>query len=169
MIQFLHSIRHGPLAIHCMHGAPVEVIGKMLELRADPNGGKGGAGSVPALGVLASTALTGPNVLRSAQMLLDYRADVNQRGQPQDIYRLFELVCRACGCCRCRTPAVVKLISNVASTTSLGSCACFDHVELASFLLHARADPEIRNNRGLRPVDFAISEEMQKVLSAPPE
>ena len=154
------------LGVLCAQGAPQEVIGKMLELRADPNGGKGGAGSLPALGMLATAEAAGQEVLGSAQLLLDYKADVNQRCQPKDIARFIELMCRAYGFCKRDPPVIVKLLSDV-STTPLGSCALNDAVELAKFLLHARADTTIRNNRGLTPVDLAVSQQMRQLLSAP--
>ena len=131
-----------------------------------PQRWEGRGGSIPALGMLATAAAAGHEVLGSAQLLLDYKADVNQRCQPEDIARFIELMCRAYGFCKRDPPVIVKLLSDV-STTALGSCALNDAVELAKFLLHARADATIRNNRGLRPVDLAVSQQMRQLLSAP--
>ena len=151
-----------PIHNLCTEGAS-EAIATLLELQADPNGGRGGGASFPPLGMLAFASAAGNNVLGTAQLLLDYKADVNQRCQPEDMYRFMELISRAYGQCSREPPLLVRLLKDV-STTALGICSIFDSKELATFLLHARADPEIRNNRGLRPVDLAVSEQMRRLL-----
>ncbi|CAJ1445102.1 unnamed protein product [Effrenium voratum] len=133
-----------PIHNLCTEGAELRAIDKLLELRADPNGGKGGAASVPPLATLCTA---GCGALESAQRLLDQKADVNQRCQPAGRFRTLELSCRAVGLCRGAPGIFVNIFSNI-STTPLGSCAMTDQKDLATFLLLARADPEIPNNRG---------------------
>ena len=53
------------------------------------------------------------------------------------------------------------------STTPLGWCALGDNEGLMTLLLRARADPEIRNLRGKRPVDICQSEKMRAILGNP--
>ena len=155
-----------PVHGFCAEGPGVRILAlaKLLELRANPNGGKGGGASLPPLSSLAFASATGNNVLESAQLLLDKKADVNQKCQPEDAYRLLEVSCRAYGFCSKKSGMLVKLLSDV-STTPLGACALLGSTELAEFLLQARADPEIRNNRRLRAVDLAVSEQMRQLLT----
>ena len=161
-------VRLRPIHFLCVQGVPAETLAKLLELKADPNGAKrGGGASWPPLGVLCYSGPASRDLVESAQVLLDYKADVNQRCQPEDFGRFLELTCRLYRCCSRKPPAMVEQTSNV-SSTALGFSAMFDCEDLAIFLLRARADPEIRNNRGLRPVDVAVGQSMQQLLTARP-
>lgn len=147
-------------------GAPCEVLGKLLELRADVHGGKGGLASASPLHHIAYSGDSG-NDLRSAQLLLRSRADINQVLRPEGIVRSIELMSRLYSwCCRREANLLVSVASNI-STTPLGWCAIFDNEGTLAFLLRARADPEIANNRGLRPIDFARSERIRRILQDP--
>ncbi|CAJ1348708.1 unnamed protein product, partial [Effrenium voratum] len=108
----------------------------------------------------------GCGALESAQLLLDQKADVNQRCQPAGRFRTLELSCRAVGLCRGAPGIFVNIFSNI-STTPLGSCAMTDQKDLATFLLLARADPEIPNNRGQRAADLVVSRQMRELLQEP--
>ena len=137
----------------------LDALNMLLHLRADPNGEGGGA--VPPLSVLA---MSGSCDIEAARLLLDAKADVNRKFQPEDANRFLEITTRAYGFCNRKSGVVVRFFSNI-STTALGNCAVFDNAELAKFLLQARADPTIRNNRGLRAMDLANSQSMRQLLS----
>ena len=64
-------------------------------------------------------------------------------------------------------PSDMVRVNSNQSTTPLGYCALFDNEGLLVLLLHARADPEIKNNRGLRPIDIASSERIRAILRDP--
>ena len=155
-----------PIHALCILGAPANALAMLLALRADPNGGTGGAATIPPLGLLATEAANG-NMFELAQLLLDKKANVNQRCEPEGVCRMLELAARGVQLCSRGEPGLpVRVFSNM-STTALGFCALYDRVELADFLLQARADPEIRNHRGLRPIDLALSERMRQTLMLP--
>ena len=135
--------------------APCEVLAKLLELRAD----------VTSSSPFFSVAFAGGsnNSLNSARMLLGSKADVNQRQLVVGIERKIELAARAyCLCCR-EPPILAKFFANI-STTPLGYAAMFNNEDFLIFLLCARADPEIKNNRNLRPIDLASSERIRQLL-----
>ncbi|CAJ1366273.1 unnamed protein product [Effrenium voratum] len=153
-----------PIHIFCGEGASVATLRKLLELRADPNAGRG---SLPPLVMLAVASADGCEVLGQAQALLDHQADINQTCEPKGLHRMLELTCRAFAfCSRGAIPTVVRDLSEL-STTALGFCALYDSQELAAFLLEASADVEIRSHRGHRAADLAVSKEMRRLLSAP--
>ena len=110
------------------------------------------------------------NTLNTAQLLLESGANINQVCQAEGICRSIERVSRACGqCCGLKgmeAPAAVSYLGNI-TTTPLGWCVLLEAEELLTFLLRARADPEIRNNRGLRPIDFARSDGIRTILNNP--
>eukprot|EP00438_Fugacium_kawagutii_P003794 Skav211107 [mRNA] locus=scaffold3323:70539:76115:- [translate_table: standard] len=145
-----------PMHLQGAWGAPCEVIARMIELQADVGGGSGGLGSASPLHTL-SYAGDSKNTLDVAQLLLESRANINQICQAEGICRSIELMSRAYGqCCGPgrEAPAAVRFFMDH-STTPLGWCVIAENEGLLTFLLRARADPEIRNNRGLRPIDFA--------------
>ena len=161
--QGKHITKHCPIHFVASVGAPCEVLARLLELRAHVHGARGGlAGQSP----LHSIAFSGDssNDLINAQLLLQKAADVNQSFQPQGVFRGLELMARAYSQCVGKPGAVVRITSNQ-STTALGCCALVDNEGLLVFLLRARADPEIRNNRGLRAIDMTSSQRIRAILT----
>eukprot|EP00438_Fugacium_kawagutii_P023289 Skav226226 [mRNA] locus=scaffold1218:235260:238867:- [translate_table: standard] len=156
--------KHLPIHSLVGHGAPCEVVTRMIELQANVHGGGQGLASP-----LHSLAYAGDskNTLQIAQILLENRANINRAYQPEGIPRTIELICRAYG----RLPGVeagtVVNFFREMSTTPLGWCVMMENEGLQIFLLRARADPEIRNSRGLRPIDFARSERIRAILEDP--
>eukprot|EP00438_Fugacium_kawagutii_P018832 Skav221702 [mRNA] locus=scaffold1494:466045:466809:+ [translate_table: standard] len=150
-------------------GAPCKVVARMIELQANVCGGRGGLGSATALHSLAYAG-DSENSLDIAQLLLESRANINQVCQPEGVCRIIGLMSRAYGqCCqlqRIEAGASVNFFSDI-STTPLGWCVIMENEGLLTFLLRARADPEIKNNRGLRPVDFARSDRLRTILNDP--
>ena len=97
---------------------------------------------------------------------MESRADINQVCKSEGIMRILQFMCRAYSSCRGEANLSANFFSN-ASTTPLGWCVIFDSEGLLTLLLRARADPEIRNNRGLRPIDMARSETIRAILQDP--
>ena len=80
---------------------------------------------------------------------------------------MIELTARGyCLCKRSKPQLLLRSIRNC-STTPLGGSAIFNNEGILTFLLMARADPDIRNNRGLRPIDFAGSDRILSILQDP--
>lgn len=154
-------------AVHNMaaYSVPTEVLARLLELKANVNGGRGGTATQSPLHSIAYAGSSN-NDLRSAQLLLDNKADINQVLRPEGMMRNIELMSRAYRQC-CREPSLVLRVLTDLSTTALGWSVMFDNEEFMVFLLRARADPEIKNNRGLRPLDFAKSERLRRILRDP--
>eukprot|EP00438_Fugacium_kawagutii_P032693 Skav204467 [mRNA] locus=scaffold5533:38160:41401:- [translate_table: standard] len=150
-------------------GAPCEVVARIIELKADVRGGRAGLSSASPLHTLAYAG-DSENTLKTAQLLLESRANINQVCQAEGMCRSIELMCRAYGqCCWLRgveLPAALRYLGNV-TTTPLGWSVLMENEGLLTFLLRARADPEIRNNRGLRPIDFARSDLIKTILKDP--
>eukprot|EP00438_Fugacium_kawagutii_P009560 Skav231890 [mRNA] locus=scaffold708:262658:264354:- [translate_table: standard] len=167
--ELLRSLAGAKASLHThAPGVPTMVLSRLLELPADVNGGQGGYGSLSPLHNIAFSGGSS-NDLRSAQLLLASRADINQVFQPKGPARAMELLARCyCRCRKVEPPAVANFFANL-STTPLGWCAIYDNEQLLIFLLRARADPEIRNNRGLRPIDFAGSDNIKRILQCPTE
>eukprot|EP00438_Fugacium_kawagutii_P032703 Skav204477 [mRNA] locus=scaffold5533:160941:161402:- [translate_table: standard] len=111
------------------------------------------------------------NTLKTAQLLLECRANIDQVCQPEGIIcRSIELAFRArsqiCSLQGIEAGAVVRFSRDI-STTPVGWCVLMENEGLLTLLLHARADPNIRNNRGLRPIDFARSDRIRTILKEP--
>eukprot|EP00438_Fugacium_kawagutii_P003408 Skav225512 [mRNA] locus=scaffold1721:401744:403008:- [translate_table: standard] len=158
-----------PIHVLASMGAPCKVIAHIIKLKANVHGGLGGCASASPLHSLACAG-DSENTLKTAQLLLESRANINQVCQPEGMCRSIELMCRAygqfCGIKGTEAGAVVRHLGNV-STTPLGWCVLLENEGLLTFLLRARADPEIRNNRGLRPMDFARSDRILIILKDP--
>ena len=155
-----------PIHIVSAFGAPSEVLTRLLQLRADVRGGRGGNASASPLHLVA---LSGGscNDLRNARLLLEARADMNQRCEPEGLMRLLEVIARGLSPLMMgRAPGIVSFCSDM-SATPLGWCAFLDNEPLLSFLLRARASVELRNHRGLRPLDMASSTRIAALLREP--
>ena len=154
-----------PIHIATALGAPSEVISRLLELRADVQGGMGRIASASPLHTIALNG-DSPNDLRTAQLLVESRADVNQIPRLEGAWRILELIFRACDRCSSEPTILLRFLSNC-SATPLGWCVVSDNEGLLVFLLRARADPEVRNYRGLRPIDIARSERIRAIIRNP--
>ena len=143
-----------PLALACSVSVPAEVVTRLLEGRADVNDSYGGH-SKSALACAAgySCRATPRTSLAHAKLLLDARADVNQPGCPTGLFRMLELGYRLANCCgnsRFRSRYFAE-----SSSTPLGCAAQCGNLPLASFLLAARADPDLPNSRAHTPRHLA--------------
>jgi len=144
-----------PITAAAMRGAPLSVLDKLLECRADANLCKGGAG-MPILAGLSILG-TGPNGLESAKLLVEAKADVNLRFETSGFFRALELVSRGRMMLRFKEPPLmVKWFSDVTSGSTPLGVACFcGNVAMVEFLLQSRADPYVKNHRGRTPLHMA--------------
>ncbi|CAE7334730.1 unnamed protein product [Symbiodinium sp. CCMP2592] len=153
-----------PLHTMCMNAAEPETLAKILELRADPNGDPDGSQPLAMLGVWGNSNIY---LIESAQLLLRKKADVNKVFETVGIWRIIELGCRAYGLFSRKPPMMVKVFGNF-TTNCLGWAAMYGCEDLAVFLLQARADTEVRNHRGLRPIDLSKTAFMRRLIAEPP-
>ena len=164
-----YALQYFPLQVAIGEQAPLPVIAKLLELRANVNGGEagtGGAGNVSPLGLLSFGFEENPDLIETAQLLLDKRANVNQVAQLQGLPRIMELTSRAVASYRRNSSEFVKCTSAWGSSP-LGYCVVMECEELLAFLLHARADPRLPKSRGRSALDFAAQarRKVQRILS----
>ncbi|CAE7673306.1 Ank2 [Symbiodinium sp. CCMP2592] len=149
--------RWRPVQVAAGLNAPSEVLASLLELRADI--------TVPVLTHLAYASFCS-NSRRSAQLLLDGRADINQRFPVEGLIGLCQSMARLVLRGFKDAPDFLKVVADVDSTP-LGFCAMFGNEDLLVVLLAARADPAISNSRNLRPIDLASCEIIRDVLRDP--
>jgi len=167
-----HISRFLPLQGVASLYAPCEVLQALLDLRANVHGGSRGFASMSPLHPLTqNTVRADPsNDLKSAQLLLENRADVNQVLHPEGAMRSIELMSRAYCRVHWGKPSLAMRLMRDGSTTPLGWSAIFGNEHMLTFLLRARADPDIPNNRGLRPIDMAPeSSRIREILQNPSE
>ena len=127
----------------------------MLEAKASVNVGAGMFSFSPLS--TASLFREMPRNVETCHLLLDAQADVNYR---EGFYVFLNRLARGL-CCLQRHPSI--FLDGVAAcngATPLFIAAWFGNPEIANLLLEARADPEIRNNRGrsyIEALNFAHS------------
>jgi len=142
-----------PLAVACCKLAPVGVVARLLELRADPNLSQGGESASPLMGVAYYTKGLSRYAVEVAGLLAQARADVNQAQRASGVWRFAELVCRASQRCG-KDSALIRYFAEN-SSTPLGLAAYYANEPMISFLLSARADVNHRNHRGHTPLMLA--------------
>ncbi|CAE7266858.1 unnamed protein product [Symbiodinium necroappetens] len=147
-----YALQYFPLQVAIGEQAPLPVIAKLLELRANVNGGEagtGGAGNVSPLGLLSFGFEENPDLIETAQLLLDKRANVNQVAQLQGLPRIMELTSRAVASYRRNSSEFVKCTSAWGSSP-LGYCVVMECEELLAFLCTHEPIP------GFRKVEAAV-------------
>ncbi|CAE7243879.1 ANKRD17 [Symbiodinium sp. CCMP2592] len=155
-----------PIGLSAARIPQAAVISKLLELRADVNGSeaRGGLGHSALVNLIwESRHLQNTGVALAAQ-LVSARADVNASGRSTGLFRCFEVVYRAAACLGSTDPWAVFHANS--SSSPLGYAALSGHVPMVSFLLAARADPDLPNSRGRSPRQLADSR-TQHLFSAP--
>ncbi|CAE7268392.1 unnamed protein product [Symbiodinium sp. CCMP2456] len=146
-------IRNTALAVCCCKLAPVPVVAKLLELRADPNLSQGGESTTPLMAMSIYTKGQSQYAVEVAGLLVRARADVNQAQRASGVWRFAELICRASQCLG-KDSALVRYFAEN-SSTPLGIAGYYANEPMVSFLLSARADVNHRNHRGHTPLMLA--------------
>ncbi|CAJ1441729.1 unnamed protein product [Effrenium voratum] len=150
------------LTLACLRLASPEVIGRLLERKADANLVQGGIGLAP-LHSLAINGHSNPHCLAVAGLLLDAAADPNQPCRAGLLFRAVELTCR--GLARLKEVSGLVRVLSEGSTTPLGYAALFGAEPLVDFLIEAGADPTLKNNRGHTPAQLARHAEVCTTIS----
>ena len=66
-------------------------------------------------------------------------------------FRVLHMICQAYSYCRPEPGIFARVFRHV--RTPLGFCALLDNHGLSAFLIRSQADPEIRGDAGLRPIE----------------
>ena len=173
------------LALSTLLCAPAEVVQRLLQARADPNGRGCGIGHA-ALSTLAISADGNPHLLEHVKVLLQARADVNQGGQTGGIVWIYEILCRLKDTLGCTLESLgislgingapsslsgaltdrplVERFTAEASSTALGVASLLSREKLVCLLLKANADPSLPNNRGHTPRDLTKRESILHLM-----
>lgn len=133
-----------PLSACILRPLEPEGLSIMIESRAEPNCGAGMYSLSP-----LSTATTFPGLPHGREiihLLLGARADVNYR---EGFYRPLGLLARLLCNLQRRPSALLRGIAGCGGSTPLYIAAWFGNPEAVNLLLQARADPELRNDRGV--------------------
>ncbi|CAL1167854.1 unnamed protein product [Cladocopium goreaui] len=143
--------------------APVEVVNRLLEVKADPvhTGGGPDCGPLDALPFMSNA---GGHSLEIAQLLIDARADVNKSSRPRGLHYLFHRACQSYMRYLTSNPPVSIKICAEITTTPLGKACLFGRSDLVDFLLAARADPYIRNTQGHTAWDLTSNADVLQAL-----
>jgi len=152
-----------PLTLACLRCVDPEVVGKLLELRADVNLTRGGIGLTP-LHSLAIYSHGNPHSLTVASMLIDAKADLDRRVKVGAVFRAVELACRGIMRLQKEPMAIVRVLAE-GSTTPMGYAAMFGGDALLDLLIDAGADPEVPNNRGRTPMALSRHMAVHSILS----
>ncbi|CAE7590852.1 ANKRD17 [Symbiodinium sp. CCMP2456] len=144
---------NSPLQYCCAKAPPVQVVAKLLELRADVNARSGGLGN-PALSNLAffSRPVQARGV-ELATVLVTARADVNAQGRSGGFFRVLEVSCRGAHMVG-QTGVFASFFANIGSSPLAFAALCGNE-RMVSFLLSAKANPDLPNFRGRSPRQLA--------------
>ena len=157
-------VKVSPLALSLAKVSPVSVVSKLLELRADANGrvAHGGLGHSALSNLTWFSRAVPSTAVELAAVLVNARADANAPGTPGGVCRGLEITYRV-GLCLGSRSAYASYWAN-ASSGPLGYAALCGHSQMISFLLAARAHPDVPNSRGVTPRQLADSQ-VQHIFS----
>jgi len=152
------------IALASGESTPPEVIAKLLELRASPNGpAVSGLGIAQPLSFVAVNAKSNPHAVQVAKLLLEARADVNQQCSASGIFFGVEVFSR-CYIQVAQPRSMFMFAAANWSTSSFGVACLFGGIELVELCLDAKGDVNLKNSRGKTPLDLARSAEVRELL-----
>ncbi|CAE7209282.1 unnamed protein product [Symbiodinium pilosum] len=93
------------------------------------------------------------DTVEAASLLLNARADANAKLDRSAFFRAAEMACRLKSRLSTDTPVMVRYMAEC-SSSALGHAIFHGSEHLVSFLLAARGDPELPNNRGHTPLQL---------------
>ena len=145
-----------PLGLSAAKVSPASVVKKLVELRADVNGNEahGGVGHSPLSHLIWSSPALQRKAVKLAAVLVSARADVNAPGCSGGLFRWMEVAYRARLCLGSSSSSCAWYFANT-SSGPLGYAALCGHARMVSFLLAAKANPDLRNSRGVTPRQLA--------------
>ncbi|CAK9018298.1 Homeobox protein Wariai (Homeobox protein 1) (DdHbx-1) [Durusdinium trenchii] len=148
-----------PLALASGEPTKPEVIAKLLESRASPNGPLRARG----LSFPHALCFVAMNALSIAKLLVEAEADINAQSTAGGIFRAAELFSRAY--LQFGRPSSILMVGMAEQTTTVLGFAClFSATELVEFLLNAKGDLHVKNSRGHRPIDLIRSRDILRVV-----
>lgn len=133
-----------------------EVIAKLLEYRASPNGLQvSGLGIAQPLALLCVNANSNTHANEIAELLLEAQADVNQRCSATGLFYGVELANRAyLQVAPSRSNLLMEAIAEW-TTTPLGIASLLGRSQLVQRFLAAKGDVNVKNARGHTPLQLA--------------
>lgn len=141
-----------------------EVIAKLLECRASPNGPRvAGLGIAQPLSFVCLNASSNSHALEIAQLLLAARADVNQQCSASGLLYGMELLHRTY-IQFVKARSLFMEATAEWSTSPLGMACLFQCRQLVELFLDAKGDVNLKNSRGRTPLQLARSEEIRQIL-----
>lgn len=141
-----------------------EVIAKLLECRASPNGPRvAGLGIAQPLAFVCLNASSNSHAVETAQLLLAARADVNQQCSASGLLYGMELLHRTYIQFIKARSLFIEATAEW-STSPLGIACLFQCRPLVELFLDAKGDVNLKNSRGRTPLQLARSEEIRQIL-----
>ena len=141
-----------------------EVIAKLLEFRASPNGVPvGGLGITQPLSFVCVNAGSNTHAIEIVKLLLEARADVNQQCSASGVFYALEVFHRSY---LQVAPARSFFMEATAewSTSPLGIASLIENGRLVHLFMEAKGDVNLKNSRGRTPLDLAKSEDIRQIL-----
>lgn len=140
--------RKGPFGLSALSSCILralqpEGLKLMLEAKASVNVGAGMYSFSPL--TTATLFREMPRNVETCHLLLDARADINYR---EGFYVVLNRLARGLCCLQRHPSTLLEGIASCNGGTPLYIAAWFGNPEMVNLLLEAKADPEIRNNRG---------------------
>ena len=132
-----------PLQGSCARFNPTDAVAALIDCKAEVHPGE--------LCNLAMAASMQPHTIELAELLLLSKAEIDARPPCPAVHRCAELACRARLVLPLPEPPAAYRYVAESSSSALGHACFWGSVNLAAFLLGARADPQDRNNRGRLP------------------
>lgn len=152
------------LALASGENSKPEVIAKLLECRASPNGPvAGGIRTTHPLSLLSINATSNPYAVEAARLLVKATANVNQQCKASGVFYALEMLNRTY-LHFARPRSNLMLFTAEWSTTPLGFACLFGSAELVKLLLEHRGDLEVKNSRGHTPRQLAKSQDVLEVI-----
>eukprot|EP00438_Fugacium_kawagutii_P029089 Skav220677 [mRNA] locus=scaffold384:62953:65724:+ [translate_table: standard] len=163
----LHVVVMQALSLASGEPTKPEVIAKLLEYRASPEGPQvSGLGTAQPLALLCVNANSNTHANAIAELLLEARADVNQRGSATGLFYGLELANRAYLQVAPGTSGRSSLMEFIAewSTTPLGVASMLGRSQLVQRFLDAKGDVNVKNARGHTPLQLARTEQVKQIF-----
>ncbi|CAE7226921.1 unnamed protein product [Symbiodinium pilosum] len=153
-----------PLQTAAMTHQNKEVFARLLEKKADVHLLGQGLRS-PILSMLATFCHLGyPDRLEVAKLLVEAGADPNARCKSAGMMYFLGLLARLR--LQFRKPPVVAHIFANLDVASLGYAAIVGEARMVNLLLGVRADPWMKNNRGVMQMELARSQDVSQTIDA---
>eukprot|EP00435_Cladocopium_sp_Y103_P024830 s3914_g6.t1 len=152
------------LALASGENSKPEVIAKLLECRASPNGPRsGGIGTTHPLSLLSINATSNPYAVEAARLLVKAKSNVNQQCKASGVFYGLEMLNRTY-LHFARPRSNLMLFTAEWSTTPLGFACLFGSDQLVKLLLEHQGDLEVKNSRGHTPRQLAKSQDVLEVI-----